>query len=133
MPIPGSVLNGLNFDPKLLSDDIFPSLGTFYSPTKTNMAGQERHVFSPVADHIDLRCRKAPLILVRPQSQERMSSDFAVQDAKWQVNFDVFRPTPTTDWRLEVDGIMYEIVAIEADGQSLTTRVGVGKVVPYNA
>jgi head-tail adaptor len=135
MPIPGSILNGLNFDPANLGAIAYPSLATFLQVNKSQDAsGQEIHTFTTIdAAHTDIPCRRSPLILIRPQIQEKQSGSFQMSEAKLQVNLSRYVSDASLEWRLTVDGVTYEIVAVEPDGSNLTTRIGIGKIVPFNA
>lgn len=133
MPIPGSILSGLNFDPATLGDIAYPSLCTFLGITRSNSDGQETHVFAVIdAAHTDIPCRIAPQILIRPQLQEKQAGEFQMQDARLQVNLSKYVGDVDVTMRLTVDGVTYEIVSVEPDGSKLTTRVGVGKIVPFS-
>lgn len=135
MPIPGSVLNGLNFDPANLGSIIYDSLCTFLQVNKTSVAdGQETHTFTTIdSAHTNIPCRKSPFIIIRPQVQEDTAGGVQFSEAKFQVNLSKYVADASVEWRLTVDGVTYEILSVEPDGSNLTTRVGIGKVVPFNA
>lgn len=135
MPIPGSILNSLTIDPKVAGDEAFPSIGTFLSVTSTQAAsGQVINTFAPIdTAHTNLHCRKAPPVLLRPGLQEKIAGEFQLEHIKYTVVFNSFIPDVNLEWRLMVDALTYEILAAENDGNSLTTRVSVGQLVPFNA
>lgn len=134
MPIPSSVLTGLAFDPANVGAVFYPSLCTFLQLTKTqNDSGQETHTFTTIdAGHTNIPCRKSPLIIVRPQTQESQHGAFQFSEAKEQVNVNKYVADASIEWQITVDGITYEIVAVEHDGNSLSTRIGIGKMIPFN-
>ena len=135
MPIPGSVLNGLNFDPASLGAIAFPSLATFLGITKTVATdGQETHTFAAIdSAHSNIPCRLSPLISVRPQQQESQQGVVQQSEAKLQAHLSKYVADIVNDWQLQVDGTVYEIVGSEPDGQKLTSRVNLGKPVTFNA
>lgn len=135
MPIPGSVITGLAFNPANIGAVGYPSLCTFLSKSESqNASGQEVHTFTAIdAAHTNIPCRKSPLLIIRPRQQEEQRGDFQMSDAKEQVNLNKYVADASNEWQITVDGITYEILAVERDGNSLTTRVGIGKVVPFNA
>ncbi len=135
MPIPGGRLQGLAFDPAQVGTDFYPSLGTFYRATESTAAdGQEISTFAAIdSAHSDLGCRLSPFILIRPIGQERFTDSGKMQDAQFQVNFNVYVGDASDEWKVLVDSVLYEILAVEHDGNHLTTRLAVGKIIPFNA
>lgn len=138
MPIPGSRMNGFNFDPMnvyRLMPFVYPSKGTFLAINKVQAAdGQEVHTFTPIdAAHTDLPCRRSPFILVRPQMTDGQSGDFQKSFTRFQVNFPLYIGDATDQWQLQVDAVVYEIISVEWDGNDLSTRIGIGRALPYNA
>lgn len=134
MPIPGSILNGFNFDPAALGLIIYDSVATFLQVVKAQAAsGQETHTFTTIdAAHTNIPCRRSPFIVIRPQVQEKQSGETQFSEAKFQVNLNKYVADASIEWRLQVDGVTYEIISVEPDGSNLTTRVGVGKITPFN-
>lgn len=134
MPIPGSSLVGLAFTPAVLGDLYYTSLCTFLRDNKTQAAsGQEVHEFVAIdAAHTNIPCRTSPLILIRPQDQEKQHGEFQTSEAKLQVNLNQYVADASVEWQLVIDGVTYEIVAVENDGSKLSTRIGVGRIIPFN-
>lgn len=134
MPIPGSIIDGLAFDPANIGAIAYPSLCTFLGLSSAQDAsGQAVHTFAPIdVGHTNLPCRKSPLIIIRPQTQEKQHSDFQLSEAKEQVNINQYVADADVKWQLVVDGVTYEILAVEHDGNRLSTRIGIGKIVPFN-
>lgn len=141
MPIPGSSLGFIDIQAiGATMPQLYPSLATFYKKTKTtDTAGQETHTFVQMdSAHTNVKCRKAPLILVRPQLQilPRMVGEFDI--AKSQVNTMVrFNDVEVNDQVniTDPDGSSkrYQIMSIEDDGTGLTSRFMIGDEVPFNA
>lgn len=135
MPIPGSVLNNL-INLKQLPDTIYPSLCTFLKPTvSTDTTGQDIRTFGAVdASHTNVRCRKSPLILIRPQNQERPNSgDFTTSQENFQLSLDVYFSDLLDTWQVVVDGATYQVLAVERDGNLQANRLELGNIQPFNS
>lgn len=138
MPIPGSREATFHFDPMdvyRMMPFVYPSKGTFLSINKVQTAdGQEAHTFTPIDDaHTLLPCRRSPYPTLRALLQERQLGDFQGSTAKFLVNFPLYIADANNQWQLQVDTVIYEIISVEWDGNNLSTRIGIGREIPYNA
>ncbi len=138
MPIPGSTLN-VRFAVAAASA-AYPSLATLMPITKSvDSAGQQIHTFALSVDptQINMQCRKSPLIVIRPQNQEAMEAgNIQRSEAKFQVNFLTFinvSESLLVQWQVNIDGAVYQIKAVESDGDRLTTRLMISDEVPFIA
>ena len=135
MPIPGSILDGFNFVPASVGTTFYATTATFLAlTTTTDGLGQELHSFAAIdAAHTDLMCRKSPLVIVKPQTQEFATPAALTKNAKWQLNFATYIADASVEWHVVVDGIEYEILSVEHDGNRLTTRLMLGDLEPFGA
>jgi hypothetical protein len=120
----------------LYEDVGYPLTCTVYQCTKTtNAAQQEVRAFTTVlASHVDLRCRKTPLVEERPTANEyRMQGEFEKQVADYQCSLAGYYPLITTEMQLQCDGTRYEIVGVEQDANHLHTRLRLLSMSPLNA
>ena len=139
MPIPGSVLNDLLPFGVDGAAAAYPSTATFRPLTKaTDTTGEETRTFVDSTDPglSNLRCRKSPLIQVRPQNQETDSGGINRFDAKFQVNF--MKPLSAAldimaQYQIKVDGVVYQVLAAEPDGMGITSRVLISDAVNFVA
>lgn len=140
MPIPGSSLE-LVFDmdaaSELMADVGYPSVATYYAMSKSqDGAGQEQHTFAALADpeYSNIICRRTPQILIRPQDQEIGTAQLpSSSSARYHLSLPKYLPLISLDGQMEVDGVRYEIKAIDCDGSKFTTRLELGKEIPFNA
>lgn len=136
MPIPGSVLSNVMPFGIEAAESVYPSSATFLEPAVNKMSsGQSFNTFieSPNAGLRDLACRRTPLILIRAQEQEHKRLNVKEIDAKFQVNFNVMLPVPNEELllhKVRVDGLDYNVLSVENDGNGLTTRIIVSSSIP---
>ena len=137
MAIPGSVLNVM-FDPSSC-EIMYPSLATFLTrSTSKDSAGQESHTFTVSIDPTlsNLKCRKAPLRTDRVENQKATEGNGIQRtDASYRLSIMSYVNQPVDTlltWQISVDGVTYQIQAVEPDGSNLTTRLMIGDIVPYN-
>lgn len=133
MPIPGSREQG-NIS-TAGAESLYPSLCTFYKPNYTqDSTGQQIRSYVVVdADHTGVACRKSPLIIIRPQNQESVDNvTFHSTHVHAQLNFIRHFSDLDQEWRVVVDGVSFEILAVEEDGSKLTSRLQLGQILPFN-
>jgi hypothetical protein len=89
MPIPGSVLDGMNFAPANVGTIPYASVCTFLRITKTQASdGQELHSFAAIdAAHTNVPCRKSAL-RQWPMEQEKSRADFQETLAEFWLSLD---------------------------------------------
>lgn len=135
MPIPGSILNNL-IDPTVVDSSglFYNSLCTYMKITKTSTGyGRDTHTFAAMdAAHTNVPCRKSPIVMTRPEVQEKSAVVNRI-DAKFHLSISKYFNDMDNEGQMVVDGATYEILAIEPDGSKLTTRVMLGKLIPFNA
>lgn len=104
----------------------FPSVCTIQDVvTGADSSGQYTQTFSDAAD-VTLRnipCRLAPLILVRPSGTEKPDDLGTSRLQEYTAVLDAFRPDITRDQAAEIDGKLYNITAVEEDGNHIYTRL----------
>ena len=137
MPIPGSIMGNMIPDMTALTDYLadnhYPSTCDFYSrATSDEDSGQETYSYSLMAaDHQDIPCRKSPLIQIRPQDQEVNMDAFQRQVAKFQLNILGHFTDIQNDYKVDIDGTLHRIIAVEDDGNGLTMRFMLSDVEPF--
>jgi hypothetical protein len=104
----------------------YPSICTIQDRTVTqDTFGQVVETYADAADVTlrNMRCRLAPLILVRPSGTERPDDIGTSKLQEYTLILDGFKPQITTDQAAEVDGAVYNITAVEEDGSHIYTRL----------
>jgi hypothetical protein len=113
----------------------YESLATLRPNTQTeDTTGQTINSFADSNTYKNIPCRIAPLVLIRPQHQEPKSSTVLAYEANWQVNLSVVIPLDSkvlSQYQIKVDGKIYQIKGIDADGSGKTMRLFVSDQVPY--
>lgn len=137
MPIPGSRLSTPGssvIDPSEAPADFYPSLCTFLAPTVvTANDGQKVNTFAAIdAAHTDLACRLVPMILLRPVNQEHRTFQQTVAEAPFHLTIASYVADVQSKWQCSVDGSVYQVIAIEADGNHKTSRIGLDNIKPFN-
>ena len=134
MPIPGSTLNDfISVDGAI---DMYPSVCTLYKPVKTqDTTGQEVRSFAVVdLDHTDVPCRITDPVLINIRRQEfQRAGEVGATEAQKQVNLAKWFADIDLQWRILVDDVMYEILAVGSDGNSKFSRLLLGQIFPFNA
>ncbi len=137
MPIPGSVLSELLPFGVTAALAAYESLATLRPPTQTeSTTGGLINTFadSVVAAYVNMPCRIAPYVLERPREQEFNRQRTMEFDARFHVSIAKSIPiVPETLalYQIKVDGVVYQIIAVEPDGSGQTTRLLVSDAVPF--
>lgn len=122
-------------DPRLRPtvDESYPSRCTIQRVTYTTTAANQRIATGatvvPGMSH--LPCRLAPIIFVRPTSDEIRDSKILESYDRTQLKINRYLPAITSrDMVAVVDGVTWPIRGVEADSSSFSTRLKLEKVKP---
>lgn len=119
---------------RLNRNTYFPSSATIYQRTSTQgNDGQPINTYN-VALYTNVPCRKSPNILMRAANTEyrRGEGYFVREIAEFQLSCQEYLPNVTQECRLTVDGIWYDVLGVEHDGNNQYTRIHIGDNRPFN-
>lgn len=107
-----------------LQPNFYPSSCTIQEATEAaDSYGQLIPTWGNLADHVAIRCRIAPN---PPQSgdEQRMQTQIYTVHS-WLISFNGYYPAILETMRAVVDGMTYDIIQVQHDGNDKTTRLSV--------
>lgn len=126
---------GIEFDvesvmPAALATGLFSSTCTIQTPsTAVTGAGQWAGQFTNLAGHVNLRCMAPPLgDQQRIAAMERKSTGQVTDFTYLHILLEGYYPAIQPKMRAVIDGVNYDIAAVESDSQRQMTRMEVGQV-----
>lgn len=115
--------------PLAAATGLFVSLATFYMPVQTQgPTGNFIGTYSAVNGMTNIPCMNAPESIGRPTATERKSEPDVLAESFRHVLLDGYYPfagnaATGLGWRVNVDGIMYDLIGAESDSQMTQTRL----------
>ncbi len=102
----------------------FPLLATIQVKAVTSDPyGQDIETWPNVAELAEIPAAKAPLTAI-----ERQAAGYTATDQAWHVLLAGAYPAITTRHRLSIDGVIYDIDAVEIDQTGSLTRLRVRQI-----
>lgn len=104
----------------------YPSLASVLAETQSKDASAETDITYAISSDpnlVDMECRFAPLIEVRPSGGEVVGPIVTTTTTEKMVSLKTYRPEITERDKLRVDGIDYDVLKVEHDGSMAYTRL----------
>ena len=105
----------------------FPSKGTLYvRSVVTNTMNETREEFAASVVITNIDCRITPMITLRPTREELVGEVATTVNTQRMCMLKAYfaEGVIKREDRFQVDGVMYEITAVEPDGNKVYTRLG---------
>lgn len=122
-------------DPRLrpMMDEMYPSRCTIRQVTYTVTSANQRIASgaTDVPGMVNLPCRLAPIIFVRPTADEIRDSKIQESYDRTQIKINRYLPSiEQRDMYALVDGVIWPIRGVEADSSDFSTRLKLERIRP---
>jgi len=122
------------FDSRLRTaiPEVWPSRCTIRTATVTVNAANQPVItgYTSVARMINLECRMAPFITLRPDDTQIREQAVTENLNRRNCKLNSYQPTIVNDMYCLIDGVNYKIVGVEADGSHFSTRLHLELIAP---
>ena len=112
--------------------EVWPSRCTIRTPTTSVNAANQPVItgYASVAGMINLECRMAPFITLRPDDTQIRDQQVTENLNRRNLKLNSYQPTIVNDMYALIDGVNFKVVGVEHDGSHFSTRLHLELIAP---